>query len=88
MKTFSCEEKNPWTPTAVVPDCVSEGKSVDICGTQYFLFMLLNSGLSNDVLEISVCSFFHFFHASTKCSYSTIYECFIYQPVSYGNIGV
>ncbi|XP_069668601.1 uncharacterized protein uif isoform X2 [Periplaneta americana] len=24
VKTFSCEEKSPWTPTAVVPDCVSE----------------------------------------------------------------
>ncbi|XP_059477749.1 uncharacterized protein LOC132198041 isoform X1 [Neocloeon triangulifer] len=23
-KTFSCEEKKKWTPTAVVPDCVSE----------------------------------------------------------------
>nr|CAD7258136.1 unnamed protein product [Timema shepardi] len=24
VKTFSCEEKSPWTPTSVVPDCVSE----------------------------------------------------------------
>ncbi|KAF4522838.1 hypothetical protein B566_EDAN008100 [Ephemera danica] len=24
VKTFSCEEKSKWTPTAVVPDCVSE----------------------------------------------------------------
>ncbi|KAG8295757.1 calcium ion binding [Homalodisca vitripennis] len=24
VKTFSCEYKNPWTPTSVVPDCVSE----------------------------------------------------------------
>ncbi|KAK7873875.1 hypothetical protein R5R35_005737 [Gryllus longicercus] len=24
VKTFSCEEKSPWSPTSVVPDCVSE----------------------------------------------------------------
>ncbi|XP_054265760.1 uncharacterized protein LOC128988471 [Macrosteles quadrilineatus] len=24
VKTFSCEFKSPWTPTSVVPDCVSE----------------------------------------------------------------
>jgi hypothetical protein len=26
VKTFSCEEKGAWSPTAVVPDCVSEGR--------------------------------------------------------------
>lgn len=26
VKTFTCEEKSPWAPTAVVPDCVTEGK--------------------------------------------------------------
>jgi hypothetical protein len=30
VKTFSCEEKSPWTPTAVVPDCVSEGRVLNI----------------------------------------------------------
>jgi len=24
LKTFTCEEKNLWNPTSVVPDCVSE----------------------------------------------------------------
>ncbi|XP_071439306.1 uncharacterized protein uif isoform X2 [Hetaerina americana] len=24
VKSFNCEEKSPWTPTSVVPDCVSE----------------------------------------------------------------
>lgn len=24
MKTFSCQEKTPWVPSSVVPDCVSE----------------------------------------------------------------
>jgi hypothetical protein len=27
VKTFSCDAKTPWTPTSVVPDCVSESKT-------------------------------------------------------------
>lgn len=26
VKTFGCETKKLWTPTSVVPDCVSESK--------------------------------------------------------------
>lgn len=26
VKTFACDAKTPWTPTSVVPDCVSESR--------------------------------------------------------------
>lgn len=26
VKTFSCDNRKPWSPTGVVPDCVSESK--------------------------------------------------------------
>jgi hypothetical protein len=35
VKTFSCEEKGAWSPTSVVPDCVSEGR------VSIFLFVCL-----------------------------------------------
>lgn len=28
VKTFACEKKQLWTPTSVVPDCVSESKLI------------------------------------------------------------
>lgn len=36
VKTFSCEYKSPWTPTSVVPDCVSEG----MINTPFFIALL------------------------------------------------
>lgn len=33
VKTFSCEEKSPWLPNNMVPDCVSEGKFLQSIST-------------------------------------------------------
>jgi hypothetical protein len=59
VKTFSCEEKGAWTPTAVVPDCVSEGRVL------MFLFITLvvpSLSLRFDKFtsENSVWDFFNF----------------------------
>lgn len=36
MKTFNCEQKSLWSPSSVVPDCVSEGISLLF----FFLYLI------------------------------------------------
>lgn len=52
VKTFSCDSKIPWTPTSVVPDCVSESKILELTVTSYI--EIFNFQIHNKLIIMSL----------------------------------
>ena len=53
-KVFTCESKGKWTPTPVVPDCVSEDTTLstyDVAATGNFILILMKKIMKSHKIE-------------------------------------